>query len=82
MRPTLGHASNRPCAADGTLADRSRLFATEDKNMQTGWISVETIARDRGISVAAALALAERMNWPRVFRTHETLFLAPPSSRT
>ncbi|WP_375464590.1 hypothetical protein [uncultured Methylobacterium sp.] len=51
--------------------------------MQTDWISVEKIAQDRGISVAAALALAERMNWPRVFKTHETLVLAPMSpSRT
>lgn len=45
--------------------------------MRPDWMSIERIARERGITVAAALALAERQNWPRVFRTHETLVLAP-----
>lgn len=49
--------------------------------MQADWISIERVALDRGITVPAALALAERMNWPRVFRTHETLVLAPSPSR-
>lgn len=45
--------------------------------MPSDWISIERVAQDFGLTVPAALALAERMHWPRVFRTHETLVLAP-----
>ena len=45
--------------------------------MQPDWISVERVALELGLTVPAALALAERMRWPRVYRTREILVLAP-----
>lgn len=48
--------------------------------MQTAWISLHRIARARGLSLSEAAALAEREHWPKVFRTHETLVLAPKDS--
>lgn len=45
--------------------------------MPLDWITIERVAQEFGLTVPEALALAERMHWPRVFRTHETLVLAP-----
>lgn len=45
--------------------------------MQTAWISLDRIARARGLSLSEATALAEREQWPKVFKAHETLVLAP-----
>lgn len=47
--------------------------------MLTDWTSLDRVARQRGISLSEAQALAERMRWPMVFKTHETLVLAPLS---
>ena len=41
------------------------------------WISLEQVARTRGISVSEAAMLAENEQWPKVFKLHETLVLAP-----
>ncbi|GJE58190.1 hypothetical protein [Methylobacterium trifolii] len=50
--------------------------------MQPDWITVERMAEAFGLTVPAALELAERMNWPRVFKARETLVLAPqPAAR-
>lgn len=48
--------------------------------MQTAWISLDRIARARGLSLGEAAALAEREHWPKVFKTHEILVLAPKSA--
>lgn len=45
--------------------------------MERRWISLEAVARTRGITLAAAAAIAEREHWPKVFKLHETLVLAP-----
>lgn len=47
--------------------------------MQTDWTNLERVARQRGISLSEAHALAERMRWPMVFKARETLVLAPVS---
>lgn len=45
--------------------------------MRADWISTEQIARDLGLTLSEAQALADRLRWPKVFRLHETLVLAP-----
>ncbi len=49
-------------------------------DMQTDWTNLERVARQRGITLSEAQSLAERMRWPMVFKTHETLVLAPVSA--
>lgn len=45
--------------------------------MDYAWISLETFAERQGIPLSEAAALAEREHWPKVFKLHETLVLAP-----
>ena len=45
--------------------------------MERRWISLEHLAAARRISLAEAAALADREHWPKVFKLHETLVLAP-----
>lgn len=45
--------------------------------MERRWISLESVARTRGISLAHATAIAEREHWPKVFKLRETLVLVP-----
>lgn len=45
--------------------------------MERTWISLEHVARARGISLSEAAALAVREHWPKVFRLHDTLVLVP-----
>ncbi|GBU19583.1 MULTISPECIES: hypothetical protein [Methylobacterium] len=48
--------------------------------MKTDWQSLSDLAQARGLSLAEARSLAERMHWPMVFKTRETLVLAPPAA--
>jgi len=41
------------------------------------WISLEQVARTHGISLSQAATLAASEQWPKVFKLHETLVLAP-----
>ena len=48
--------------------------------MESRWISLEQVARARKITLEEAAALADKEHWPKVFRTHGTVVLAPGSA--
>lgn len=48
--------------------------------MPCEWISLDRIARARGLTFGEATVLAEREHWPKVFKTHEILVLAPKAA--
>ena len=41
------------------------------------WVTLEQLAQTKRITLAEATALADRERWPKVFRLHGTLVLAP-----